>query len=415
MSRYNNTAKEHDSIVAEASRCLGCTNARCTAHCPLGNNIPTVMAEVASGNMAKAYDELAKTNRLGAICGTVCPHRHLCEGHCVLGDKHINIGKVEQYISLHHAHTTVVDSSLSGHNIAVVGGGACGIACALELCSHGAHVDIFDNNLLGGVVSRGIPGFRLPRQYVDSVLQLVDNSSISVVQSYVGRDISLLDINSRYSAVMLSVGYGIDNTLGIVGEDKCGVLYGNSYLANPQPLGSVVVIGGGNVAVDCARTASRLGSSVTIAYRRTVAEMPAYDTEIEHSLAEGIHIATLLSPHEIVGDSAVSGITMANMQLGAVGSDNRATVQPTGEYTTLQCDNIIVATGSSMDSSVLSGSGIQCTRSGVVVDSTMHTGVGNIYAGGDIVNREGTVVHAVLDGVNSAKHIASMIVDKENK
>lgn len=404
-----------NKIVAEASRCLGCRNAKCMAHCPLGNNIPAVMAEVAQGNMDNAYDILATTNRLGAICGTVCPHRHLCEGHCVLGDNHINIGQVEQYVSLHHARTTVTDNSLVGHNIAVVGGGVSGIACSLELCSHGAHVDIFDKQLLGGVVANGIPGFRLPRQYVDSVLQLVDNSSISVVQSYVGRDISLLDIDSRYSAVYLAVGHSVDNRLGIVGEDKCGVLYGNSYLANPQQLGNVVVIGGGNVALDCARTSRRLGSDVTIAYRRTVAEMPAYDTEIAHAQAEGINIATLLSPHEILGDSSVSGIKLQCMQLGQVGSDGRATVVGTDNYTTLACSHIIVATGSSMDSTVLAGSNVQYNRHGVVVDDTTYTGVGNIYAGGDIVNREGTVVHAVLDGTNSAKHIANMLISKGRK
>ncbi len=406
---------EYNNIVAEASRCLGCSKANCMAHCPLGNNIPLVMSAVAEGNMSNAYDILATTNRLGAICGTVCPHRHLCEGHCVLGDNHINIGQVEQYVSLHHARTTVVDNTLANHNIAVIGGGVSGIACSLELCSHGAHIDIYDNQLLGGVVAHGIPNFRLPRQYVDSVLQLVDNSSISVVQSYVGRDISLLDIDSRYSAVYLAIGHGVDNRLGILGEDKCGVLYGNSYLANPQQLGSVVVIGGGNVAVDCARTSRRLGSSVTIAYRRTVAQMPAYDTEIAHALAEGINIIELLSPLEILGSSSVSGIILQCMQLGQIGSDNRATVVPTDSTTTLQCDNIIVATGSSMDSTVLGGSGIACNRHGVVVDDTTYTGVGNIYAGGDIVNRQGTVVHAVLDGTNSAKHITNMLVTKGRK
>ncbi len=397
------------AIVAEASRCIGCKNARCMAHCPLGNNIPSIMSAVARGEGNLAYSILSATNRLGAICGTVCPHRHLCEGHCVLGDNHIDIGTVEQYISLHYASVAVRDNSLAGHNIAVVGGGVSGIACSLELCSHGAHVDIYDGNIIGGVVSRGIPHFRLPRQYVDSVLKLVDNSDISVVQSYVGRDISLMQLDSMYSAVYLAVGFGVDNKLNITGEDKCGVVYGNSYLAQPYSLGNVVVIGGGNVAVDCARTAVRLGDSVTIAYRRTIAQMPAYDTEIAHAQAEGVAILELLSPHHIVGADSVSGIECTNMQLGAIGSDGRATVEATDSTTLLQCDSIIVATGSSMANQILHNTGIEYNRHGVVVDSNMHTGVGNIYAGGDIVNSHSTVVHAVLDGTTTAGHILDML------
>ncbi len=400
-------------IVSMASRCLGCNNAKCMAHCPLGNNIPQMMYHVARQQWQQAYDVLSATNRLGAICGTVCPHRHLCEGHCVLGSRHVDIGMVEQYVACYHSSMTITDNVLSHCNIAVVGGGVSGIACALQLCSHGAHVDIFDKGNIGGVVADSLPTFRLPRQYVDSVIQLVDSSNITVIHADIGKQITLSQLDNSYDAVYLAIGHGIDNKLGITGQDKCGVLYGNQYLSNAQPLGNVVVIGGGNVAVDCARTAVRLGSTVTLAYRRTIAEMPAYDNEISHAIDEGVNIQCLLSPLSIQGDTSVSGITMQCMQLGAVGSDGRAQVVATSDTVTLPCDNVIVAVGSSMDNYMLQNSGIQYDRYGVSVDSTMHTGIGNIYAGGDIVNREGTVVHAVLNGSATAEHITNMLIAKE--
>ncbi len=396
-------------IIAEASRCLQCSNARCRAHCPLGNDIPQLMHYVATDRADKAYEVLSATNRLGAICGVVCPHSQLCSGHCVLADNCIDIGAVESYIALHYSVNSVTDSQLAGHSIAVVGGGVSGIACALELCSHGAHVDIYNGGVLGGVVASGIPSFRLPIQYVESVLNLVDNNDISVVQSYVGTDITLAELDSRYSAVYLAVGHSVDNRLDIAGSNLPGVLYGGSYLAQRQQLGSVVVIGGGNVAVDCARTAVRNGSSVTLAYRRTIAQMPAYDSEIAHLQSEGVQILELHSPLEILGDSSVSGIVLAQMQLSACGSDGRATVVATDSTTTIQCDNIIVAVGSSMATEVLRGSNIVCRGSRVVVDNNMHTGVGNIYAGGDIVNSHTTVVHAVQDGTTTAGHILDML------
>lgn len=402
-----------EEIVQLAKQCLYCNNAHCMQHCPLSNNIPLVNKAVAEGNEELAYSILAGTSVMGAFCGGVCPHSLQCQGHCVKWRTGgVKIGKIEQYIASECCYPIIDDQLLYKQSFAVVGAGPAGIAVAIELARHKGKVTIYEaTGSFGGVCMYGIPSFRLDKQHVDNMLKLVKQYNIDIVYNVsVGRDITLDQLADKYCAVVVAVGYGKDYTLGIVGEQLAGVVSGSHYLANPTVGNTTIVVGGGNVAIDCARTAKRLGDNTTIAYRRTKVQMPAFATEIQHAVDEGINIVELVSPQRIVGDDRVQSVVFDNMMLSDIQADGRASVIKGEGTTTLQCSQLIVAIGSYFDSSVLQQTNIPHNNKGITVDDNGCCG-GNIYACGDIVNNNNTVVYAVL----TARNVARAIVDRYGK
>ena len=403
------------NVIEEAARCLNCAKAPCKKACPLSNDIPAITNALKNGDVDKAGLLVAQTNPCGAICGVVCPHEKQCQGACVLNAKGnpIQIGYLEENAFRYGFDGfEKLDDSLAGKFVAIVGSGVAGITCAVRLAQRGAKVRVFDKeDVMGGVVQQEIPRFRLNHEYIVNLIQSAKQLGIGFVRNvYVGKTkgYSLADLSSQYDAVFVATGLTIDSTLGIDGENLCGVRYGKEFLKNAKVGSNVVVIGGGNVAMDCARTAIRLGAKVTVAYRRGYEQMPAFEKEKQDALAEGVEFAYLLSPHAINGSTAVESMTFEQMALGQAGEDGRASIVATGNYQTLACDTVIVATGSKLDTTVLVGTDIKVEKGRVVVDENLNAG-GNVFFGGDNVNREGTVVWAVKDGIKASNSITQFL------
>ncbi len=403
------------NVIDEAARCLNCAKAPCKKACPLSNDVPAITCALKNGEVEKAGSIVAQTNPFGAICGVVCPHEKQCQGACVLNakGKPINVGYLEEFAYQYGFDGFAkLDNSLEGKSVAVVGSGVAGITCAVRLAQRGARVRVFDKeDVMGGVVQHEIPRFRLNHDHIVNLIQAAKQIGVGFVRNVcVGKrdGYMLADLSAQYDAVFVATGLTIDSTLGIEGEHLDGVVYGKQFLTNAKVGSNVVVIGGGNVAMDCARTATRLGAKVTIAYRRGYQQMPAFEKEKQDALAEGVEFAYLLSPHKINGNGAVESMTFEQMALGNPGADGRASIVPTGNTQTLACDTVIVATGSKLDTTVLNGTDIKVEKGRVVVDDNLNAG-GNVFFGGDNVNREGTVVWAVKDGIKASDSITQFL------
>ncbi|MCM1042733.1 MAG: FAD-dependent oxidoreductase [Corallococcus sp.] len=396
-----------------ANECLNCKNPFCVEGCPAHTDIPTFVAKLKSGKGEEAVDVLLQTNPLGLICSYVCPRYLQCEGHCVkqkLG-KAVSIGKLERYaFDRYFTSYKKYDDSLCGKAVAVIGSGPSGLSAAYGLKRCGADVTVYDkHNSCGGVLNYGIPSFRLDKAHLNKVVCALKDFGIRFVfGTEIGKDITLSELQRKYSAVYLACGLQSDKPMGSEGETAEGVYLGNAYLKNPEALGRVAVIGGGNVAMDCARTAASMGDDVTVYYRRTYEQLPAYEDEKQSALREGVKFEYLLAPKSVKRGNSLQ-ITFDVMSLCGEGSDGRKSVRKTGETLTAECDAVIAAIGSTADSSVLFGSGISFENGLLKTDGNGYTGYGNLFAGGDIANNENTVVAAVRDGMNAAKAIANFI------
>ena len=407
-----------EKIKNEASRCLNCSNAPCKKACPLSNDIPAFVRALACEDDVTAGKIVASTNPFGAICGVVCPHEKQCQGACVLNKKGqpIQIGMLEEF-AFHYGFDgfTTKSSLLEGKRVAVVGSGVAGLTCAIYLAQQGAKARIFEkDNVMGGVVQHEIPSFRLKKQYIIDLIYYAKQIGVQFARNvYVGKKegYSLGQLSANFDAVFVATGLSLDSKLGINGENLCGVRYGKEFLQNPHVGANVVVIGGGNVAMDCARTAKQLGANVVVAYRRTYNEMPAFDKEKQDALSEGVQFAYLLSPHQINGDDAVQSVIFEKMALDKMGEDGRRGIVATGQYENLCCDTVVIATGSKFDSTVLTGTNVQVNKGRVVVD-TNHNAGDNLFFGGDVTNREGTVVWAVKDGLDAGKSITQFLTQQ---
>ncbi len=390
----------NQDCISLASSCLCCKNAPCKQACPLGNDIPTIMSLVKQGEINKAFNELSKTTTLGMICGLVCPREKLCQGSCVRSKagSAVEIGKVENFVAM---QGNLKATSKIGKKVAIVGGGVSGISCALELAQKGVDVTIYEQSDSLGGATKLIPTFRLPSENHEKVKQLVNSLGIKVVKSTVGVDVTLQQLSSSYDAVYLANGLTVDNTMGIAGQTNSGVISATDYLSNPTAINALVV-GGGNVALDCARTIAKLGGKATVVYRRTREQMPAFDHEIEQAINEGVEFKFLLAPAEIVGNP-MTHLRCNCMQLSQV-VDGRASVTASGEQQLLTASSLVVAIGYRFDKTVLNGTTIDSNSSGINV-SDHFTGYLNIYGGGDITGNEQTAVSAVADGIKSARAI----------
>ena len=417
----------------EASRCLNCKNPRCVKGCPVNIQIPDFIQEVKSGNLKKAGEIIRQTSMLPSVCGRVCPQERQCEGNCVLGIKGeaVAIGALERYVG-DNTEAESVSIIPSGKKVAIVGSGCAGITAAADLRKAGHEVTVFEAlHKLGGVLRYGIPPFRLPRVVLDKEIDNLKKMGVEFKKNViVGKSITLKQLQQDgFDAIFICSGAGLPKMMRIKGENLNGVFSANEFLtrvnlmganesktATPLKVGEkVAVIGGGNVAMDAARTAVRVGfKEVYIAYRRTEKELPARLEEIRHAKEEGVIFKFLHAPFEILDkEGYVAGMKFEICELGEPDESGRQKPVGTGEYITLDVDTVIVALGTGPNpviqkSATEDGMDFETDRHGyfVVDEETRETSIPKIFAGGDVAPvGESNAINAMGAGKKAAKAI----------
>jgi len=424
-----------DEAVAEATRCLECKNAKCIVGCPVAIDIPTFIGEVKAGEIEAAYQTISKSSALPAICGRVCPQETQCEAVCIRGIKGdaVNIGKLERFVAdwaLEHEIQPEKAKVSNGRKVAVIGSGPAGLTCAGDLAKMGYEVTVFEAlHELGGVLVYGIPEFRLPKKEVvakeiDKVRELGVKFELNVV---IGKSITIdqLMADEGFEAVFIGSGAGLPKFMGIAGENANGVFSANEYLTRsnlmraidreydtPLMTGKkVAVVGGGNVAMDAARTALRMGAETHIVYRRSEEELPARLEEIHHAKEEGIIFDILTNPTEILVDEAgwVKGIRCVKMELGAPDeSGRRRPVVVEGSEFEIEVDTVIMSLGTSPNPLIASTTdGLEVNRWECIVADEVagQTSKVGVFAGGDAVSGAATVILAMEAGRVAARGI----------
>ena len=426
----------------EASRCLQCKNAPCMDGCPVSVHIPEFINQLVAGNMEDAYDAIAQTNNLPAICGRVCPQEVQCEGVCTRGIKAqpVAIGRLERFVAdwhMNNSYNKPIEITSQHARVAVIGSGPSGLSAAADLAKRGYQVVMFEAfHTAGGVLMYGIPEFRLPKQLVQKELKNVIGLGVKLqTNTIVGRTISLNDLfDQGFEALYVSTGAGLPSFLGIPGENLNGVYSANEFLTRinlmkaykfpdydtPVHAGKkVCIVGGGNVAMDAARSAKRLGADVTVVYRRSFDEMPARLEESQHAMEEGINFMNLHNPVEILGeDGWVKAVKVERMELGEPDKSGRRRPIPTGEYKEVDFDSVIVSIGQSPNPLIKQTNSDIDTESwgGIIIneDTTMTTKDG-VFAGGDAVSGAATVILAMGAGKKAAENIDKYIKEKRSK
>ena len=431
-----------EEAVNEASRCLGCKNAKCMEGCPVSIDIPGFIAKVNESNIEDAYHVISKYSALPAVCGRVCPQESQCEAKCIRGIKGeaVSIGKLERFVADWARENGIkpqAPESTNGKKVAVIGSGPAGLTCAGDLAKAGYEVTIFEAlHEAGGVLSYGIPEFRLPKQtVVASEVENVKALGVKIETNVViGKATTIDELlhEEGFDAVFIGSGAGLPKFMGIPGENANGVFSANEYLtrsnlmkafkddfATPIVGGKkVAVVGGGNVAMDAARTALRLGAEVHIVYRRSEAELPARVEEVHHAKEEGIIFDLLTNPKEILVDEKgwVKGIKVVKMELGEPdASGRRRPVEVEGSEYTIDVDTVIMSLGTSPNPLISSTTdGLEtnkwkCITADEVNGATTKEGV---YAGGDAVTGAATVILAMGAGKAAAKGIDEFLQNK---
>ena len=430
-----------EEAMLEATRCLNCKNPRCVSACPVSVKIPQFISQVAAGNFAGAASVIAEDSSLPAICGRVCPQETQCEGSCILGVKGeaVAIGKLERFVadwSRENGGVKPTVSEANGHKVAVIGSGPAGLACASDLAKLGYEVTVFEAlHRPGGVLEYGIPEFRLPKdKVVAAEINAVRALGVKIETNVIaGRTVtvdSLLD-EEGFDAVFIGSGAGLPRFMGIPGENFNGVFSANEFLTRnnlmkayrddymtPIHAGKkVVVVGGGNVAMDAARTALRLGAETTIVYRRTENELPARREEVHHAKEEGIQFAMLTNPVEIIGDEKgwVKAVKCIRMELGEPDESGRRSpvAVPDSEFE-IETETVIMSLGTSPNPLIAkTTAGLETTRRGcLVADENGATTREGVFAGGDVVTGAATVILAMGAGRKAAAAIHAYIQNK---
>ncbi len=432
-----------EEAMEEASRCIHCKNAKCVEGCPVNIDIPSFIAEVKEGNMEEAYKVISLSSALPAICGRVCPQESQCEGRCIRGIKGepVSIGKLERFVADWARENGIkpeAPAQKNGHKVAVIGSGPSGLTCAGDLAKMGYEVTIFEAlHKAGGVLVYGIPEFRLPKdevvaKEVENVKALGVKIETNVV---VGKSVTIDDLlqDEGFEAVFIGSGAGLPMFMGIPGEQAKGVFSANEYLTRNNLMKAfrddydtpivhgkkVAVVGGGNVAMDAARTALRLGAEVHIVYRRSEAELPARAEEVHHAKEEGIIFDLLTNPKEILVDENgfVKGMTCIKMELGEPdASGRRRPGEIPGSECDLELDTVIMSLGTSPNPLIASTTyGLDTNKRKCIIaeESTGATSKEGVYAGGDAVTGAATVILAMGAGKTAAKGIDEYIRNKQ--
>ena len=422
-----------EQALDEATRCLNCKNKPCMQGCPVMVHIPDFIAEVAKGDFEAAYQIIAATSALPAVCGRVCPQESQCEKHCVRGIKGepVGIGRLERFVAdWHREHNTAAAEkpASNGHRVAVVGSGPSGLTCAGDLARKGYDVTVFEAlHLAGGVLVYGIPEFRLPKAIVQKEVDGLKALVVTIAtDTVVGRTITVDELMEEqgFEAVFIGSGAGLPMFMNIPGVNYKGVLSANEFLTRINLMKAykpdsdtpiqhpkkVAVVGGGNVAMDAARCAKRLGAEVYVVYRRGMEELPARKEEVEHAEEEGIIFKTLNNPVEILADENdnVNKIRCIKMELGEPdASGRRRPIEVPGSEFELDVDCVIMALGTSPNPLIKSTTkGLEINKKGgIVVNEDGLTSREHVYAGGDAVTGAATVILAMGAGKTAAKAI----------
>ncbi len=444
------TGYDEATAIDEALRCLSCKNMPCVSACPVNVRIPDFIAKVKECDFEGAYKIISESSSLPAVCGRVCPQETQCESRCVRGIKGepVGIGRLERFVAdWHNAHTEAVsyDIEKNGHSVAVVGSGPAGLACAGDLAKLGYEVSVFEAlHTAGGVLVYGIPEFRLPKSIVEREVNNLKAMGVKIMTNMIiGKTLTVDELfEMGNEAVFIASGAGLPNFMGIPGEAYKGVYSANEFLTrsnlmkayreNPDtPImkgGKVAVVGGGNVAMDAARTALRLGAEkVYIVYRRSMDELPARREEIEHAIEEGIEFRLLNNPVEILGynnpddrrdpkNGFVTGMKCIKMELGEPDERGRRTPVPIeGSEFILDVDTVVMSIGTSPNPLIKSTTeGLEVNRRGgiIIEEGTGATSIPGVYAGGDAVTGAATVISAMGAGKCAARAIHKYISEK---
>ena len=424
-----------DEAVEEAQRCLGCKNAKCITGCPVNINIPAFIAQVKEGNFEEAYKIIGESSALPAVCGRVCPQESQCEGKCVRGIKGdaVSIGKLERFVAdwaKENGIKPVPAAEKNGHKIAVIGSGPAGLTCAGDHAKLGYDVTIFEAlHKAGGVLSYGIPEFRLPKdKVVAAEIENVKSLGVKIETNVIiGKSVTIDELlkDEGFEAVFIGSGAGLPMFMGIPGKTANGVFSANEFLTRNNLMKAfrddydtpiahgkkVAVVGGGNVAMDAARTALRLGAEVHVIYRRSEAELPARAEEVHHAKEEGIIFDLLTNPIEILSDDKgwVTGMKCIRMELGEPDeSGRRRPVEVPGSEFVMELDTVIMSLGTSPNpliSSTTKGLDTNKWKCIIADENNGKTTKEGVYAGGDAVTGAATVILAMGAGKAAAKGI----------
>lgn len=430
-----------EMALTEAKRCLDCPKPTCMEGCPVSINIPSFIKNIERGQFLAAAKVLKNTSALPAVCGRVCPQEKQCESKCVhlkMNEPAVAIGYLERFAADYERQSGNISvpkcDEPNGIKIAVVGSGPSGLSFAGDMAKKGFDVTVFEAlHEIGGVLKYGIPEFRLPNAIVDVEIENLQKMGVKfITDCIVGKTISVKDLEEQgFKGIFVGSGAGLPNFMNISGENALNIMSSNEYLtrvnlmdaANPHSdtpinLGKkVVVVGGGNTAMDSCRTAKRLGADVTLVYRRSEAEMPARLEEVKHAKEEGINFFTLHNPKEYEADEkgAVKAVVLDVMKLGEPDASGRRRPEATGETITLECDQVIVAVGVSPNPLVpQSIEGLELGRKNTIaVNDQMQSSIEEIYAGGDIVRGGATVILAMGDGRKAALNMSEKLLNKK--
>ncbi len=431
-----------EMAIGEAKRCINCKNKPCVSGCPVNVRIPEFIAKVAEGEFEAAYEILTSTNSLPAICGRVCPQENQCEGKCIRGIKGepVGVGRLERFVADWHkehiGNKNVTEVPKNGIKVAVIGSGPAGLACAGDLVNLGYEVTVFESlHKEGGVLVYGIPQFRLPKDIVAYEIETLAKKGVTFIHNVVvGKSIYIDDLfDEGYKAVFIGTGAGLPMFMNIEGENLVGVYSANEYLTRINLMKAykdeydtpikrnknVVVVGAGNVAMDAARCAKRMGADVHIVYRRSRAEMPARAEEIEHAEEEGIQFHLLNNPVRILGDenNCVNRIECIKMELGEPDASGRRRPIPIeGSEYIIEADAVIMALGTRLNNLIKDTTpSLELNdRGGVFTDEDGRTSREGVFAGGDAVTGAATVIRAMGAGKKAAAAMDEYLKGLEN-
>lgn len=409
-----------NNIKQKAEYCLNCKNPQCRIGCPLGNNIPAFIQKVKEDNLEEAYKILCETTVMPAICGRICPHQKQCQGKCVRGIKSdsVSIGEIEAYVGDWALSNQICHKNIQENNkkVAVIGGGPSGLTAATFLRRKGYQVTIYEKQKdLGGILKRGIPEFRLPNEIVEKTIEQILALGINVqCKKELGRNLELADLEKEYDAIYLSIGANIPRKMAIEGEELEGVYGGNSLLENQNHPDytnkKVAIIGGGNVAMDCARTIKRMGAKqVVVIYRRSEVEMPAEAKEIADAKQEGVEFLFLNNIVKILGKNKVEQIECIKTELvQKEGETRKSPVDIENSNYIMDMDYVVMAVGGKVDKDIIEKCNIETTsRKYVQVNENNQTSHKKVFAGGDVVGQNSTVAWAASDG----RRVAGKIIE----